>query len=66
MKSTHRDPLSRQTTEAVLIEEAMETGIIPDREGAVQISSVNRKEEYFCAGEIGIREIHLDLMKKNI
>ena len=51
VKSTHRDPLSRQTTEAVSIQEAMETELMPDREGAVQISSLNRKGEYFCARE---------------
>ena len=51
VKSSHRDPLTRQTTEAVLIQEAMETGFIPEREGAVQVNSLNRKGEYFCARE---------------
>ena len=51
VKSSHRDPLSRQTTEAVLIQEAMETGLMPERKGAVQINSLNRKGEYFCARE---------------
>ena len=47
---TRRDPLSRQTMEAVLIQQAINCGKIEGLVG-VQISSMNRKGKYFSARE---------------
>ena len=47
---TRRDPLSRQTMEAVLIQQAINCGKIEGLAG-VQITSMNRKGEYFSARE---------------
>ena len=49
--STHRDPLSRQTTEAVRIQEALEYGSHTGPKGSIPVSSLNRKGEYFSARE---------------
>ena len=44
VRSTHRDPLTRQTTEAVLIQEATETGTLTKGGGkVVHVTSMNRK-----------------------
>ena len=46
----HRDALTRQLTEAVMIEEAINNKIIYDFEGNPKpVNSINRKQEYFQA-----------------
>ena len=52
---SHRDPLSRQTMEAVYIQQAITSGKIQGLRG-VQVRSLNRKGEYFSARERWIRE----------
>ena len=47
---SHRDPLSRQTMEAVYIQQAINSGKIQGLRG-VQVRSMNRKGEYFSARE---------------
>ena len=47
---TRRDPLSRQTMEAVLIQQAINCGKLEGLAG-VHITSMNRKGEYFSARE---------------
>ena len=49
--SSHRDPLTRQTTEAVRIQQALETGLHSGPRGEVQIKTLNRKGEHFSARE---------------
>ena len=50
--SSHRDPLTRQTTEAIRIQKALQQGIHISRNGEpVQIISLNRKGEHFAPME---------------
>ena len=57
IRSSHRDPMSRQTTEAVLIQEATENNSLTKIGGEViQIKSLNRKGEFFCARERWTRD----------
>ena len=57
VRSSHRDPLSRQTTEAVLIQEATENKTLTKGGGGeIQVTSLNRKGEFFCARERWTKE----------
>ena len=50
--SSHRDPLTRQTAEAIRIQKALQQGIHIQRNGEpVQIISLNRKGEHFAPME---------------
>ena len=52
---THRDPLSRQTMEAVYIQQALTSKSVQGLPG-VQVHSMNRKGEYFSARERWTRD----------
>ena len=55
--SSHRDPLSRQSTEAVRIARALKSGIHTDPRGKeVKITSLNRKGKFFSPLERRILE----------
>ena len=47
--SSHSDPFSRQTVEAVWIQEALVKGNLHLGNKTLKISSMNRKGEFFCA-----------------
>ena len=49
--STHSDPFTRQTVEAVQIQEALNKQTLTLGKKTLEISSLNRKGEYFCAKE---------------
>ena len=49
--SSHSDPFTRQTVEAVQIQEALSKQILTLGKKTLDISSLNRKGEYFCAKE---------------
>ena len=49
--SDHQDPFTRQTVEAVWIQEALDKGQLQLGRKMLKISSLNRKGEYFCARE---------------
>ena len=49
--SSHSDPFTRQTVEAVQIQEALSKQTITLGKKTIGISSMNRKGEYFCAKE---------------
>ena len=49
--SSHPDPFTRQTVEAVQIQEALTSKTITLGKKTLEISSMNRKGEYFCAKE---------------
>ena len=50
--STHKDPLTRQTAEAIRIQKALQQGTHVQRNGKpVKIISLNRKGEYFAPME---------------
>ena len=49
--SNHPDPFSRQTVEAVQIQEALNKQTLTLGRKTQEISSLNRKGEYFCAKE---------------
>ena len=59
--STHRDPLTRLTTEAVRIQQALEVGTVTRGTKDISIVSMNRKGEYFAARERWVsRQGHKD------
>ena len=49
--SSHRDPLTRQTYEAVRIQQAFETGTITVGESDLQVRTMNRRGEHFAPRE---------------
>ena len=49
--STHPDPFTRQTVEAVHIQEALDKHSLTLGKKTLEISSMNRKGEFFCAKE---------------
>ena len=49
--SSHPDPFTRQTVEAVWIQEAVERQNLTLGKKSLKISSMNRKGEFFCARE---------------
>ena len=49
--SSHPDPFTRQTVEAVWIQEALERKNLHLGKKTLKISSMNRKGEFFCARE---------------
>ena len=49
--SSHPDPFTRQTVEAVWIQEALERKNLHHGKKTLKISSMNRKGEFFCARE---------------
>ena len=49
--SSHRDPFTRQTVEAVRIQQALDKGEIKIGRKVQSIESLNRKGEYFAAKE---------------
>ena len=49
--SSHRDPLSRQTHEAVRIQQAIESGTITIGDSDLYIQTLNRKGEHFAPWE---------------
>ena len=52
----YRDPLSRQTDEAVRIQGAMASGILTLPSGQESVCVLNRKGEYFSARERWVRD----------
>ena len=50
--SNHRDPFTRQTVEAVRIQQALDKSELRVAKKTVKISSLNRKGEYFAAKEL--------------
>ena len=49
--SNHRDPFTRQTVEAVRIQQALDKCELRVAKKTVEISSLNRKGEFFAAKE---------------
>ena len=57
LASTHRDPLSRQLTEACRIQRALGAGVQVDNKGVDrQVVSLNRKYEYFAPRQRVVRD----------
>ena len=49
--SSHKDPFTRQTVEAVRINEALDRGELQIGKKTEKITSLNRKGEFFAARE---------------